>query len=395
VDERRNPYSPGAGARPSELAGRSNEIEAFDVLRHRAAQGRPAQSTILFGLRGVGKTVLLNELADAARRDTWITAKVEADLSSTRAPFRNLIAQTLNSSLRQIQGTSGKSGLVRKALQTFKSFTVTVAPDGRLSVGITAEPQPGRADTGTLQTDLTDLAIDLGAAAAELGIGVALFIDEMQHLSKDELAAICQACHEASQRTLPFFVIGAGLPNLPGVLAEAKSYAERLFDYVKIDRLSDTDAMQALIVPSTLEGVAWDADAMQMVLSASKGYPYFIQQFGQTTWSAAASSPITAYDAETGIAIGREKLDNGFFRARWERATPGQREYLAAMAIDGDGPSSSGEVARRLMKNASGLGPVRASLIAKGLVYAPEHGQIAFTVPGMAEFVAREDQRNN
>jgi hypothetical protein len=391
VESRNNPYSPGAGVRPTELAGRRQEIEAFEVLRHRAMSGRPAQSIVLYGLRGVGKTVLLNELADAARRDAWIVGKIEADVGSARAPFRNQVAATLNTALRHAQGKPKNAGRFQAALRTFKSFSLGAAPDGTLSIGIEIDPERGRADTGTLLADLSDLAIDLGDAARELGVGTVLLIDEMQHLNIDELAAICQACHETVQRNLPFFVIGAGLPNLPGVLAEAKSYSERLFNYVPIDRLQHDDAVLALTAPATEEHVDWEQAAVELVVEASGGYPYFIQQFGQTSWDAADASPINSIDAAEGIRRGRELLDSGFFRARWERATPGEREYLAAMAEDGDGPSSSGEVAERLRRKQTSLGPVRAKLISKGLVYSPEHGQIAFTVPGMADFISRNN----
>ena len=391
MEARDNPYYPGAGVRPAELAGRAEEIEAFDVLRHRAMSGRPAQSMVLYGLRGVGKTVLLNELADAARRDGWIVGKVEADLRSERTPFRNQVAATLNTALRHAQGKPKNAGRFQAVLRTFKSFSLGAAPDGSLSIGIELDPERGRADTGSLQADLSDLAVDLGEAARELGVGAVLLIDEMQLLALDELAAICQACHETVQRNLPFFSIGAGLPNLPGLLAEAKSYSERLFNYVRIDRLPRADAIVALTAPAAEEDVQWDPAAIELVLEASGGYPYFLQQFGQTSWNAAPGSPINNIDAEDGIRRGRELLDHGFFRARWERATHGEREYLAAMAEDGEGPSATGELAQRLGKKPTSLGPVRANLIFKGLVYSPEHGQIAFTVPGMADFISRNN----
>lgn len=375
-----------------ELAGRDRELEEFAVLRHRAVAGRPAQSIVFNGLRGVGKTVLLNELLAAARGDGWIVAKVEADLGNERTPFRNQVSAALTSSLRHAQGRGDVAGKFRAALRTFKSFSLRAAPDGSLSIGIDIDAERGRGDTGSILADLTDLAVDLGEAARDLGAGVALFVDEMQHLTREELGAICQACHEAAQRNLPFFVVGAGLPSLPGVLAEAKSYSERLFHYVRIDRLDREDALVALNRPAEEEGVTWEPDAAEAVLSASGGYPYFIQQFGQTSWNAADTSPITSDDAVEGVRHGRELLDQGFFRARWERATRGEREYLAAMATDRGVPSSTGTVAKRLGKQQRSLGPVRANLISKGLVYAPEHGLISFTVPGMADFIAREDR---
>ncbi len=390
MDPRTNPYSPGAGVRPAELAGRVAELEAFDVMAARAIAHRPAQSIVFYGLRGVGKTVLLNELLGSARQAGWICAMVEADTGSERTPFRAQVSSALSTSLRQVQGRVGLGERFRAALQTFKSFSLTASPDGALSIGIDVDPQRGRGDTGSILADLTDLAIDLGEAALDLGTGAALFIDEMQHLELEELGAICQACHQATQRNLPFFVIGAGLPNLPGLLAQAKSYSERLFQYMRVDRLDDAAALSALTRPADVEGVEWQPDAARQVLTASAGYPYFIQQYGQTTWDAAIGSPINASDVAEGIRVGRERLDNGFFRARWERATPAERDYLAAMAVDGDGPSSTGEVAGRLGKKPTSLGPIRAKLIAKGLVYPPEHGQIAFTVPGMAAFIRRE-----
>lgn len=389
MDARLNPYSPGAGVRPAELVGRDRELEHFDVLRHRAVVSRPAQPMVLTGLRGVGKTVLLNEMMERARSDGWIVAKVEADQGAGRTPFRTHVAGALTTSMRHAQGRSSIGARLRAALATFKSFSLTASPDGSLSLGIDVEPQPGRGDTGAIVADLTDLAVDLGEAARDLGAGTALFVDEMQHLDADELAATAQACHEVSQRGLPFYVIGAGPPNLPGVLSEARSYAERLFTYLRIDRLSPHDAANALIRPAAEERVTWTEDAVTAVVEASAGYPYFLQQFGQTTWNAAAVSPIGIVDALDGIRAGRGLLDNGFFRARWDRATPAERGYLTAMAADGDGPSLSRAVAERLGRAITSLGPARANLIAKGLVYAPEHGQIAFTVPGMAEFIAR------
>ncbi|MEP7046290.1 MAG: ATP-binding protein [Ilumatobacteraceae bacterium] len=390
MDPVRNPYSPGAGLRPFELAGRDAEMARFDVLRARARQRRNDQSIVFYGLRGVGKTVLLNELAETARADGWIVAKVEADASGSRSPFRSQIAQSMNVALRRVQGKSARGSRMKAALRTFKSFSLQAAPDGTLSVGIELEADRGRADTGSLQADLTDLALDLGDAAIELDCGVALFIDEMQDLKADELSAVCQACHEAGQQNKPFFVVGAGLPNLPGILAEARSYAERLFHYAILGPLPPAEAAAALSRPAQSEKVKWAEQALAAVVAAANGYPYFLQEYGSAAWDVASRSPITRSDAVEGIRVGKARLDSGFFRSRWERATPGEREYLSAMAADGDGPSQSGEIARRLRKQPTQLGPVRARLIAKGLVFAPEHGSIAFTVPGMAEFIARQ-----
>lgn len=385
-----NPYSPGAGLRPRELAGRGREIEDFDVLRARAERGLASRSIVMTGLRGVGKTVLLNALADRARGDGWIVAKVEADVGTGGRPFREQVARSLNRALREASGSWGVGDKVRRALSTFKSFSLRTDPSGGMSIGIEVDPERGRADTGSLETDLTDLALDLSAAATDLGAGVALFIDEMQDLTDPESAAICQACHEVGQNSAQFYVVGAGLPSLPGVLAEARSYAERLFHYWPIGALNDMEATDALTVPAAEVGVDWEVEAIAMILEPAAGYPYFLQEFGKAAWDFAPGPMITRVDAEIAIREGTENLDHGFFRSRWERATPAERDYMRAMADDSDGPSQSGEIAGRLNKKVGAVGPARAKLIHKGLVFAPDHGVIAFTVPGMADFIKRQ-----
>ncbi len=395
MDPRRNPYSPGAGLRPTELAGREDDIEAFEILIDRAEADRPARSIVFTGLRGVGKTVLLQDLAGRAEQRSWITARVEADRGSGPTSFTDGLARSLATSLRREQGRGKTKERLRNALRTVTSFSMSFNPDGAMSLGFDVDAAKGRADSGSLYADLTDLALDLGDAAVELDVGVAVFIDEMQDLTAEELSAVCRACHETGQRSKPWFIIGCGLPNLPGALAAAESYAERLFEYRLIDRLPEAAAHSALVNPAQVEGVEWEPDAAAHVVAQSAGYPYFIQQFGQTTWNDAAASPITRADAERGVKVGFGQLDTGFFRARWDRATPGERDYLAAMATDGDGPSSSGEVATRIGKKPASLGPTRANLINKGIIYAPEHGQIAFTVPGMSKFIERRATEAN
>ena len=393
MDAVTNPYSPGAGLRPPELAGRDADIESFETLLARTAAGRASQSVVLTGLRGVGKTVLLHDLADRARRRGWVLAQVEAraDDDGRAGSFRHKMARGLNQSLRQATGRWGVGERVRAALATFKSFALKTDPSGNLSLGIEIDPQRGRADTGSLDLDVSELAFDLAESAADHGVGVVLFIDEMQDLDGDELAALASACHEAGQRSLPFYVVGAGLPSLPGVLAEARSYAERLFAYRPVGALDRDAATLALTRPAEHEHVTWAPEAVSLVLDASAGYPYFLQEFAKATWDFAVGPDIGPADADIGVRVGRDKLDAGFFRSRWNRATPGERDYLRAMATDGDGPSSSGEVARRLNKTVQQVGPPRANLIHKGLVYAPEHGLIAYTVPGMAHFINRQE----
>ena len=393
MDPITNPYSPGAGLRPPELAGRDPEIANFEVLLARAAQGRANQSLILTGLRGVGKKVLLTDLASRARHAGWVVAQVEArpDEAGARASFRYRVARELNSSLRQLTGRWGVGDRLRAALATLTSFSIKTDPSGSLSIGVDVDARRGRADTGALDVDLTELAFDLAESAVEHGGGVVVLVDEMQDLEASELSAICAACHQAGQRSVPFYVVGAGLPSLPGLLAEARSYAERLFAYRPIGPLDPGAANLAVTRPASTQAVAWAPAAVELVLAQSSGYPYFLQEFAKATWESAAGPGIERIDAEIGVEVGRERLDAGFFRSRWTRATPAEREYLKAMAPDGAGPSSSGEIARRLGKTrVQQVGPTRANLIHKGLVYAPEHGQIAFTVPGMADFLHRQ-----
>lgn len=393
MDPISNPYSPGAGLRPPELAGREADVTSFTTVIARAEAGRPSQSLVLTGLRGVGKTVLLNELAERARTRDWIVAQVEARIDSETAGsgFRAAVARGLNQSLRYVTGSWGVGERLKAALATFKSFSLRTDPTGGLSLGIDIEAQRGRADSGSLEIDLSELAFDLGASASDRGTGVAVFVDEMQELDQTELAAICTAVHEAGQRSIPFYVIGAGLPSLPGILAEARSYAERLFDYRPIGPLDGPDATIAVVRPAELQGVAWEAEAAEAIVEASAGYPYFVQEFAKATWDYAPGPGVSAADSKLGIQDGRNKLDAGFFASRWNRATPGERDYLRAMAPDGEGPALSGEVARRLGKRSvQQVGPIRARLIHKGLVYAPEHGLVSYTVPGMADFISRQ-----
>ena len=351
---------------------------------HRALRGRSAQSKILHGLRGVGKTVLLNELANTARSKGWIVASLEADSADSGTSFRNQISAALESGLRHEAGRSNFPARMKSALKTLRSFSLTVA-------GVTGNFElTERGASNSLHADFTDLVLDISRAARDLDTGVAIFIDEMQQLETTELAAICQACHAANQQNLPFLVVGAGLPNLPKILADAVSYAERLLDFITIGRLTDDDVVEAIVRPAQSEGSIWDQAALDVIVAASGGYPYFIQQFGESTWNVAATSPITAIDATNGVMLGRAKLDNGFFRARWDRSTRVERDFMTAMAADGDVPSDASTIAKRLKKSTSATGPARAKLISKGLVWAPEHGKIAFTVPGMADFIDRE-----
>lgn len=381
-----NPYSPGSGRRPPEFVGRVGELEAFDTLRARVANGLSDRGIVLTGLRGVGKTVLLNEMHRMANSFEWLTVRIEArrDEAGARA-VRRLLARELVVSARKLTRTALTSRM-REALGTISSFNAKVGATG-IELGVARSV--GRADSGDAEVDLLELVEDVSLALGERRRGFGVFIDEMQDLDAETLGALIAAQHAANQRDWPFYIIGAGLPNLPRVLTETRSYAERLFNYRQIGKFSQADATTALRDPAEKLGAEYASDALQVLLNAADGYPYFVQEYGQAAWNLAADRLITASDATAAVQYGTEHLDNGFFRSRWQRATPSERRMLHAMAIDGEGPSATAAVAQRMGLQPSSLGPYRAALINKGLVYAPEHGQIAFTVPGMAGYVDR------
>ncbi|MEO7016309.1 MAG: AAA family ATPase [Leifsonia sp.] len=387
MDQITNPYSPGAGRKPAALVGRDSELERWQVALRRIESDRGAQSVALYGLRGVGKTVLLSELAKMARDREWLTVRIEA---APGMSLREGLGEALHAPLADLARPSAGRRLL-KALKTAVSFKASYDTAGSWNFGVDLNTSPGGgADTGTLETDLRKLISDVAQAAAEESVGLAILIDEAQDLNPDELVAVCSIIHAAGQDGLRLIVALAGLPSLPRILAEARSYSERLFAYVRIEELGDDLAREAIARPAALEEVCWDDEALDLVVQSAGGYPYFLQQFGQESWNEAPSAPITSVDARVGIVRGQSALDAGFFRARWDRATRGEQKYLRAMADDGDVGSRAGDVADRLERKVTSLGPIRANLIAKGLVYAPEHGVVAFTVPGMAGFISRQ-----
>jgi hypothetical protein len=384
MDAVHNPYSPGAGLRPPLLAGRQPEVDAFDAVLRRGELGRVSQGMMLTGLRGVGKTVLLNEMAARADAGRWITVQLEVRPGGATAALSSL-ASALSIAIRQQQGPK-LSDIARRALGSITGFSITVDPAGTLSASVDVDA----VRSGDLETDFASLAVDVGQAALEAGIGAAVFIDELQELDKPSMASLAAAVHLAGQRNVPFTVVGAGLPNLPGKLADAKSYAERLFDYRPLDKLSGSTAAQALAGPAGDSGVTWLEEALAATIDAADGYPYFLQEFGAATWNVAPGPIITERDAANGILLGQAKLDGGFFQSRWHRATATEQTYLRAMAEDDGEDSRTPVVAARLGRTMSNLGPIRAGLIGKGLIYAPEYGRLAFTVPGMAAFIRRQ-----
>lgn len=386
MDEATNPYNPGSGMTPPVLAGRDADIAAFTAIVERTRRGRPARSLILSGLRGVGKTVLLNKLRGQADANGWITVQFEArpGKQGEQAARLALAQGFTRGSLRRRAG--GVVDSMAQALSTIQSFNVTVGVDG-VSLGV--ERDPFRASSRSLELDLQDVIEDICLAIRGDGIGLGIFIDEMQDLDDELLQALIVAQHHAGQRELPLFVVGTGLPGLPARLASSRSYAERLFEYRTVGRLSREEARRSLGEPAEQEGVAYSDRAMELMLDESGCYPYFLQEFGSALWTIAEASPFSPEAARGAVVAGKALLDAGFFPSRWERATPAEREYLSAMAHDGEGPSQSGVVAERLGKSAQSLSIARANLINKGLIYAPERGHVAFTVPGMAAYIDR------
>lgn len=400
MDPIRNPYAPGAGQRPPELAGRDSELDAFDVVLERVARGRPERSIVLTGLRGVGKTVLLNALRSAAVRARWGTGKLEARPDQS---LRRPLAAALHTAVREL----GKPGDADSVLGTIKAFALRAAPAkanlrDRWNPGIDAPATTGRADSGDIEIDLVELLTDVGGLAADAGVGVAVFIDEMQDLGADDVSALCAACHEISQSGLPLIVVGAGLPHLPAVLSASKSYSERLFRYTRIDRLDRAAADLALTVPASEEGAEFDDAALAALYELTAGYPYFVQAYGKVAWDVAPRSPIAADDVRVAAPEAEAELAVGFFGSRYERATPAEREYLRAMAdvaLASDGTVTGGEpagqadavptaaVAKLLDRTPQSLSPARDALLKKGLIYSGERGKIAFTVPHFGRYL--------
>ena len=314
MDPRRNPYSPGAGLRPAALAGRDDDIEAFEILIDRASSGLASRSMVFHGLRGVGKTVLLGELAGRAGTREWLVMRLEAERTAPDHFSASLAFELSNAARKQRAWHDRTTDAVKRALGSITSFQMAIGVEG-ISLGV--ERSRGVADTGKIQFDLVDLAETVGTAAAEGGVGVVAFIDEMQELTNEQMSAVCRSCHRAGQMNLPWFVIGGGLPNLPTLLAAAASYSERLFDYRPIERLDDLDARFALIEPAAGQGVSWDPAAADFVVAESGGYPFFLQQFGKTTWDASAGvERISFDDAIIGVAEGQQQLDGGFYASR-------------------------------------------------------------------------------
>ncbi|HEV7825098.1 MAG TPA: AAA family ATPase [Mycobacteriales bacterium] len=391
MDPVRNPYAPGAGQRPPELAGRDAELGQFDVVLERVVRGRPERSLVLTGLRGVGKTVLLNALRSKAIERLWGTGKIEARPDTS---LRRPVAAALHMAVRELAPRHRAPERIEEFLGVLKAFALrSNPPNGKIrdrwQPGIDVPAATGRADSGDIEIDLVELFADAASVATDVGAGIALFIDEMQDVAPDDVSALCAACHDLSQTGAPLIVVGAGLPHLPSVLSASKSYSERLFRYLRIDRLDRAAADHALLAPAEREDVAWTDEALAAMYEASGGYPYFVQAYGKATWDLAPTNPIGAQDVAVAAPEAESELAVGFFGSRYERATPAEREYMRTMAAIGDaeGTVSTSDVAAELGRKPSSLSPARDNLIKKGLIYSAERGTIAFTVPHFGRYL--------
>jgi hypothetical protein len=393
MDPIRNPYAPGAGTPPPELAGRDEFREKVRIALARIRTGRPARSVLMVGLRGVGKTVLLDQLRKDAEAAGLQTMRVEAPESRS---LPAILAPQLRQALLRLSRNEQAKDLATRALRGLAGFVGALKVKFHdIEVGIDFEPEPGLADNGDLEHDLQDLFEVVGQAAQRADTAMALFVDELQYVEEPELAALITALHRAAQLQLPVTLVGAGLPQLPGQFGHAKTYAERLFDFETIGPLSPSDSAAALVLPAGREGVEYAQDALARIVEQTRGYPYFIQEWGMQCWDVAEGPTITLRDVESATALAIAALDEGFFRVRFDRLTPSEKRYLRAMAELGPGPHRSGDIAGVLRRSVQSVAPTRAQLIRKGMVWSPSHGDTDFTVPLFDGFMRRVMPRDD
>ncbi|MDP2657432.1 MAG: AAA family ATPase [Candidatus Deferrimicrobium sp.] len=386
MNPRLNPYAPGAGTKPPALVGRDEQIEAFDVLLERLENGYAEQSMIITGLRGVGKTVLLDVFREKAEIRHWATVEWEVEKG---ASFKPKIAAQVRRALFQLEIKARWTDRLKRAAAILMSFSLTFNADGSVKVGLD-EPLSGVGDSGNLAEDLSDLFVALGEAAQEKKSGVLFLLDEIQYLQQPELEALITALHKATRRSLPITLVGAGLPQIPRLAGEAKSYSERLFRFPRIGELNpSTHAREALILPARKLSVEYSDSAVDFIVEYTQGYPYFLQEFGKIVWDEASTSPVSLEETRSVKLLVEAKLDESFFRVRAERTTDLELRYLYAMAELGPAAHRASEVAKRLQRTTEQAGPIRSRLIEKGLLYTPGHGLAAFTVPQFDRYMLR------
>lgn len=379
MDPRINPYAPGAGTQPPELAGRDDIIEKAAIALDRLRNGLAARSLLLVGLRGVGKTVLLTRIAQETEARGFVVVTIE---SPEKRSLPALLIPSLRMALLKLDRIAAAGDLAKRTLRALGGFVgVMKLKYQDIEFGVDLGNEPGVADSGDLEHDLIDLFVALGRAAKEKNTAVVFFIDELQYVEEEQFASLITALHKCAQLRLPIALIGAGLPQLVGRAGRAKSYAERLFEYPEIGPLSEAEARRALRVPAEELGVRYEEGALTEILLRTKSYPYFLQEWGKHSWQCAVGVTITPEDAISATELAIQELDASFFRVRFDRLTPAEKRYLRAMAELGDGPHRSGDIAHLLNKDVSGVAPTRATLINKGMIYSPSHGDNSFTVP--------------
>lgn len=382
-----NPFSPGAGSPPPELAGREPLLEQGRLTLGRIKAGRPERSFLLIGLRGVGKTVLLNKMRELADASGYSAVLIEAHEGKALAA---LLLPALRQLMISLDRAAQISQKVKRSLRVLRSFFNGLKLKYHdLEIGIDVDPETGIADSGSLEADLSQVFVALGEAAQDRGAAVALIIDEMQYLTDEELSALIMAMHQISQRQLPVVLIGAGLPQLVALAGRSKSYTERLFQFPEVGALQPVDAVAALQEPVQDQGVRFSDDALQEIIRQTKGFPYFLQEWGYQAWNLAAASPIGIDVVRRATDESIRRLDTNFFRVRFDRLTPREKQYLRALADMGETVQRSGEIAERLGVKVQSIAPVRNGLIKKGMIYSPAHGDTAFTVPLFADFMKR------
>jgi len=388
MDMESSPYTPNAGAVPPLIAGREDLEQRFSALLSRVIQGRSEQSMIVTGLRGVGKTVLLEQFRKVAESRGWIVIDREINKHED-TDFRRSLAAWMQSAVLRLSPRDRWSDRIRTALGVIRSFSLSVDPDGRLSAGLDVQASSGLGDQGVLQQDVTDLFVSAGEAAKEHGKGIILLLDEIQFLTPFQLEALIAGLHKTTQRALPVVLVGAGLPQIPELAGDAKSYAERMFVFPRIGNLAPDQARLALEGPALAESVRWTSPALDLAIAETQGFPYFLQELGYACWLMGSDNTITEGDVRCALPQYEEKLDSSFFRVRLDRATELQRAYLRAMADLGDQPQKAADVAQALGRTSSQVGPTRAELISMGLLYTPQHGFASFTVPQFDRFMRR------
>jgi AAA ATPase domain len=382
-----NPYSPGAGAPPRELAGRDRIRDQVRIAIARHQRGNPAKSVLMVGLRGVGKTVLLEQMRMDAESSGAYTVRIEAPEGRS---LPALLAPQLRQALLRVSRVDAAKDVAQRGLRALAGFVKALKLTYRdIEVGLDFDPEPGLADNGDLEGDLASLLEQIGLSARNAQTTIVAFIDELQYVKERELAALISALHRCAQSRLPVTVVGAGLPQLRGMTGNAKSYAERLFEFPVIGPLSESEAEMAIVKPAKNEGVDFTPEGVAEIISKTRGYPYFLQEWGKHSWDVATKSPITIHDVNAASDQVIAALDESFFRVRFDRLSPTEKAYLRAMAELGEGPHRSGDIAEKLGRAVTSLGPIRSSLISKGMIWSPTHGDTAFTVPLFDEFMRR------